>query len=290
MSSCSRGDRRLCRLGEGSRPASRVPSAKRIGRGHRRAGPSSRCRSSTRQPVSRIPSVRRAHRRVLRPGEDDCEPGRRGRRLTIRRRGRPVGLGEVSGRPSRTRAHAWPAGRWVATIPSPALIRSTRWTTVAPPRPRVGSLSAGGAPRGRARAVAAKRVLPDDDTDLVLIVDQFEELFTLASAEEMVAFSDALVAAATTARGANGRPRCFAANPSSKGFEPPAQRRVQRLSRCQLRPGRESPTCSPATRKLMFLVVDPSLPASQGSLSLRRSRIRLQPNVRASTGLSGCLW
>ena len=47
---------------------------------------------------------------------------------------------------------------------------------------------------------AAKRILPEDDTELVLVIDQFEELFTLASAEERVTFGDALVAAATDPR------------------------------------------------------------------------------------------
>ena len=41
----------------------------------------------------------------------------------------------------------------------------------------------------------AKRILPDDDTCLVLVVDQFEELFTLTGADERTAFCEAIAAA-----------------------------------------------------------------------------------------------
>ena len=52
--------------------------------------------------------------------------------------------------------------------------------------------------RGLVRA--AKRVLPDDDTALLLVVDQLEELFTLTASEERTAFCEALVAATTDPR------------------------------------------------------------------------------------------
>ena len=45
-----------------------------------------------------------------------------------------------------------------------------------------------------------KRVLPDDDTELVLIVDQFEELFTLSPSETTGAFTRALACAASDDR------------------------------------------------------------------------------------------
>lgn len=52
--------------------------------------------------------------------------------------------------------------------------------------------------RGILRAV--KRILPDDESELVLVIDQFEELFTLAEAETTRArFLEALVVAVTDA-------------------------------------------------------------------------------------------
>ena len=53
--------------------------------------------------------------------------------------------------------------------------------------------------RGLLRAI--KRVLPDDDTELVLVIDQFEELFTLVEEEQQRAhFMDSLLVAATEPR------------------------------------------------------------------------------------------
>ena len=53
--------------------------------------------------------------------------------------------------------------------------------------------------RGLLRAI--KRVLPDDETELVLVIDQFEELFTLVDEEEQRAhFMDSLLVACTEAR------------------------------------------------------------------------------------------
>lgn len=47
----------------------------------------------------------------------------------------------------------------------------------------------------------AQRILPDDGSQLLLLIDQFEELFTLADAETSDAFLDLLAAAATDDRG-----------------------------------------------------------------------------------------
>ena len=46
-----------------------------------------------------------------------------------------------------------------------------------------------------------RRILPDDHRDLVLVIDQFEELFTITAAERRTAFLAAIAAAATDDRG-----------------------------------------------------------------------------------------
>ncbi len=46
---------------------------------------------------------------------------------------------------------------------------------------------------------AVNRILPDDGTELLLVVDQFEELFTIADPEESAQFIDVLVGAVTAA-------------------------------------------------------------------------------------------
>jgi DNA-binding SARP family transcriptional activator/WD40 repeat protein len=53
--------------------------------------------------------------------------------------------------------------------------------------------------RGLGRCV--KRLLPDDDRDLVLVVDQFEELFTVTEPEQREAFLAGLAAAVSDERG-----------------------------------------------------------------------------------------
>ncbi len=53
-------------------------------------------------------------------------------------------------------------------------------------------------PRGVARAI--RTAIPEDDTELVLVIDQFEELFTLAGAEEAGDFLGALAEAITDER------------------------------------------------------------------------------------------
>ncbi len=110
-----------------------------------------------------------------------------------------------SGKSSVVRAGLIPAlrqrGEWVATMmpgPHPFDELENALLRLAPAS--VTSLLAQLAADERGLVRAAKRILPDDDTNLVLVIDQLEELFTLAHADERTAFCDALVAAAADPR------------------------------------------------------------------------------------------
>ena len=75
--------------------------------------------------------------------------------------------------------------------PFEELEAALRRIAVNPPASLLDQLTSG--PAGIRRAV--RRVLPDDQSPLLLVIDQFEELFTQTSEETAAAFLDALAAA-----------------------------------------------------------------------------------------------
>ena len=162
-----------------------------------------RARDRGDEPVQGTPLVRRSRRgRLLRSQSPRRSARVRAPRLSVPRSRRPVGSGKSSvvrartgsGLPRRSSPRIEPVVRDDDGA-GPTAVRGAR-VGAAACRHQPTDEPAGAAPDGdRGMARAVRRSLPSDATELVLVVDQFEELFTQVDGEERDQFLAALASA-----------------------------------------------------------------------------------------------